>query len=64
VAGEGLAGVVVAILVGAVHLAPLKEPILAGAAGELGALVVVAAVFAFLVRAGRDRGPESSSTRG
>jgi putative OPT family oligopeptide transporter len=53
VAGEGLAGVLVAALV-AGQIAPRSmAPRLPGPAGELGALLLVAAICAFLYRAGR-----------
>jgi hypothetical protein len=54
VAGEGLAGILVAVLV-TVGVAPkAMEPRLAGLPGEVGALVVGALLCAFLHRAGRD----------
>jgi len=54
VAGEGLAGVLVAALV-ASGLAPKSmDPRLAGVAGDAAALLVAVAVCAFLLRAGRD----------
>jgi putative OPT family oligopeptide transporter len=54
VAGEGLAGILVALLV-TVGVAPkAMEPRLAGLPGEVGALVVGALLCAFLHRAGRD----------
>jgi hypothetical protein len=55
VAGEGLAGVVVAALVAA-GLAP-KElgPRLGGLAGEAAALAIAAAICLFLLRGGRAR---------
>ncbi len=53
VAGEGLAGVLVAGLV-ALHVAPKgRPPIVAGAAGEGLTFLALLAVCAFLVRAGR-----------
>jgi putative OPT family oligopeptide transporter len=55
VAGEGLAGVLVAFLV-TTGLAPRSmDPRLPGPAGELGALLLVALVCLFLYRAGRDQ---------
>jgi hypothetical protein len=55
VAGEGLAGVLVAALV-AGQLAPRSmAPRLPGLAGELGALLLLLAICAFLHRAGRNR---------
>jgi putative OPT family oligopeptide transporter len=55
VAGEGLAGVVVAVLIGGFHVAHPAAPRIAGAAGSLGALAVVALVGLFLARAGGAR---------
>jgi putative OPT family oligopeptide transporter len=55
VAGEGLAGVLVAALVAA-RLAPKSgSPLLSGAAGEVGGAAVVLAVGVFLWKASRDR---------
>ena len=55
VAGEGLAGVLVAALV-ALGAAPRSlPPRIPGAAGEALALLVLAALLGFLARAGRDR---------
>ncbi len=51
VAGEGLAGVLVAALVATGVAEKSREPLLAGLAGELGALALVAAVGVFLYRA-------------
>jgi putative OPT family oligopeptide transporter len=53
VAGEGLAGLAVAVLVGGFKYARPKEALLSGTAGSLAALAIVAALCAFLVRAGR-----------
>ncbi|HLL02223.1 MAG TPA: oligopeptide transporter, OPT family [Myxococcaceae bacterium] len=53
VAGEGLAGLAVAVLVGGLKYARPKEALLSGTAGSLAALAVVAALCFFLVRAGR-----------
>jgi uncharacterized oligopeptide transporter (OPT) family protein len=53
VAGEGLAGVVVAIAVGAFGMAKSRPPLLGGQLGTAGALLVIAAVWMFLIRAGR-----------
>jgi hypothetical protein len=56
VAGEGLAGVLVAGLV-AGGVAPRSvDPWLPGLAGEAAALIAVALVCFFLFRAGRSRG--------
>jgi len=53
VAGEGLAGVVVAVLVGGFHLGRPSTPLLGGAGGTAFALAVVVAICAMLYRAGR-----------
>ena len=53
VAGEGLAGVLVAGLVAGGVIAKSAPPLLAGAAGELVALLAIAAVCLFLGRAAR-----------
>jgi putative OPT family oligopeptide transporter len=55
VAGEGLAGVVVAGLVAAGLIGKSKPPLLGGTPGEIGALILVAVVCAFLIQAGRSR---------
>ncbi|HEX8698866.1 MAG TPA: oligopeptide transporter, OPT family [Myxococcaceae bacterium] len=53
VAGEGLAGLAVAVLVGGLKYARPKEALLSGTVGSLAALAIVAALCVFLVRAGR-----------
>ena len=53
VAGEGLAGVLVAILVGALHVGHPSTPRIGGALGTAGALAIVVAICVFLGRAGR-----------
>jgi putative OPT family oligopeptide transporter len=53
VAGEGLAGVLVAVLVAAGVAPRSMDPRLHGLTGELAALLVVLAVSAFLIRSGR-----------
>ena len=53
VAGEGLAGVRVAVLVAAGIAPRSMDPRVAGLTGEIVALVVVLAVSGFLIRAGR-----------
>jgi putative OPT family oligopeptide transporter len=53
VAGEGLAGVLVAALVGAGVIPGAKEPFLRAAIGSTAVLVAIAAVCAFLYAAGR-----------
>jgi hypothetical protein len=53
VAGEGLAGVVVAGLVAFGVAARSREPFLVGVAGELAAVAVTLAVGFFLYRAGK-----------
>ncbi|HET7293354.1 MAG TPA: oligopeptide transporter, OPT family [Vicinamibacteria bacterium] len=55
VAGEGLAGVLVAGLVAAQVAAKSREPLLVGGVGEAGAAAVVVVVCAFLYRAARSR---------
>lgn len=55
VAGEGLAGVVVAGLWGGEVVAKPTSTVFTGTIGQLLGVVFVAAVVAFLVRAGRDR---------
>ena len=55
VAGEGLAGLLVAVLVGGAGFTRPREALLTGAAGGLAALVLVAGLCAFLVRAGRSK---------
>jgi uncharacterized oligopeptide transporter (OPT) family protein len=55
VAGEGLAGVAVAVLVAAGVSAKSMAPRIPGAAGEVVGLAVVAAVSLFLYRAARSR---------
>ena len=56
VAGEGLAGVLVAVLVAAGIAPRSMDPRLHGLAGEIAALVFILAVSAFLLRAGRNTG--------
>ena len=53
VAGEGLAGVAVAILVGALHVGHPGAPRIGGTWGTVGALSIVIAICVFLGRAGR-----------
>ncbi|HEX5747174.1 MAG TPA: oligopeptide transporter, OPT family [Archangium sp.] len=55
VAGEGLAGLAVAVLVGGFGYARPKLPLLEAGAGSLAALALVVGLCAFLVRAGRSR---------
>jgi putative OPT family oligopeptide transporter len=55
VAGEGLAGLLVAVLVGGAGFARPKEALLTGTPGKLAALVLMVGLCAFLVRAGRSR---------
>jgi len=54
VAGEGLAGVLVAGLVAAGVVERSRPPLLGGTLGEFGALLVAAALCAFLLKAGRE----------
>jgi hypothetical protein len=56
VAGEGLAGVLVAILVALKIVGKAAEPRLTGLAGSFATLLLLAAASAFLVMAGRARG--------
>jgi putative OPT family oligopeptide transporter len=56
VAGEGLAGVLVALLVAAGLAPKAMDPRIAGVAGEVTAAAIVLAVCAFLYRSGRQRG--------
>jgi putative OPT family oligopeptide transporter len=53
VAGEGLAGVLIAGLVALGLVGKSRPPLVSGVAGEIGALLLVAAIGAFLFRAGR-----------
>ena len=55
VAGEGLAGILVAALVGTGKLAKSKDPMLGGGWGEAATLLCIAAVCFFLARAGNTR---------
>jgi putative OPT family oligopeptide transporter len=52
VAGEGLAGVAVAALVGGLHVPHAATPHIDGVAGTLVSLAIVAGIVAFLARAG------------
>jgi putative OPT family oligopeptide transporter len=60
IAGEGLAGVLVAGLVAANAAPKSMDPHLSGVAGELAVLATVALLCAFLYRAGRGRAGESA----
>jgi len=53
IAGEGLAGVAIAILVGLMHFTPSKETLISGPAAVIGGIAVVIGVCAMLYRAGR-----------
>jgi putative OPT family oligopeptide transporter len=55
VAGEGLAGVLVAVLVATGFAPRSRPPLLAGMPGEIAAVVVVLLVCGFLLAAGRNR---------
>ncbi|HYO71416.1 MAG TPA: OPT/YSL family transporter, partial [Archangium sp.] len=55
VAGEGLAGLAVAVLVGGFGYARPTVPVLEAGVGSLAALALVVGLCAFLVRAGRSR---------
>jgi len=61
VAGEGLAGVLIAGLVALGVVGKSRPPLIAGGAGEIGALLLVVAVGAFLFRAGRSNGPRAAA---
>ncbi|HKY33004.1 MAG TPA: oligopeptide transporter, OPT family [Candidatus Polarisedimenticolia bacterium] len=61
VAGEGLAGVLVALMVGAGMVPQSMDPRLGGVPGELAAAGIVAAVAAFLFAAGRSARRPSGS---
>jgi uncharacterized oligopeptide transporter (OPT) family protein len=56
VAGEGLAGVLVAALVASGAVAKSRPPLLEGDLGRLAGLLLVAAIAFFLLRAGRRQG--------
>jgi putative OPT family oligopeptide transporter len=64
VAGEGLAGVLVAALIGGLHVPHAAAPLLAGGAGKIASLAILAAVAVFLVRAGLSRDPRAEPTPG
>jgi len=53
IAGEGLAGVAIAVLVGVVHYTPSKQTMISGPAAIITGVAVVIAVCAMLYRAGR-----------
>jgi putative OPT family oligopeptide transporter len=53
IAGEGLAGVAIAGLVGLAHFTPSKETLISGPAAVIGGIAVVIGVCAMLYRAGR-----------
>ncbi len=53
IAGEGLAGVAIAVLVGVVHYTPSKQTMISGPAAIIAGIAVVIAVCAMLYRAGR-----------
>ena len=64
VAGEGLAGVVIAALVGGGIAPKALEPAVSGPAGQLVSLLVVLAVCAFLLRSATPRRASASSPAG
>jgi len=64
VAGEGLAGILVAALVGTGKLAKSKDPMLGGGWGEAATLLCIAAVCFFLARAGNIRGGGATGASG
>jgi putative OPT family oligopeptide transporter len=53
IAGEGLAGVAIAVPIGFFHYTPPKETLISGPAGMIGGVAVVIAICAMLYRAGR-----------
>lgn len=55
VAGEGVAGVLVAVLVGGFHVERPKAPHLSGTVGTIAVLVLVLAISGFLARAARQK---------
>ena len=64
VAGEGLAGVLVAALIGGLHVPHAAAPLLAGGAGKVASLSILALVAVFLVRAGMARDPRAEPSPG
>jgi uncharacterized oligopeptide transporter (OPT) family protein len=52
IAGEGLAGVLIALLVGVAHFAPSKVTMIGGPPAVIGGVVIVLAICALLYRAG------------
>ena len=64
VAGEGLAGVLVAALVGGLHVPHAAAPLLQGGAGKMASLAILALVAVFLVRAGMAREPHAEPSPG
>src|SRR5688572_22565963 len=58
IAGEGLAGVAIALMVAAFGVVLRKDPHLAGAVGTGLGIAIVLAVCALLYKAGRSAGPE------
>jgi hypothetical protein len=60
VAGEGLAGVFIALLAFEKWIPKEKPPLFGGAPGEILTLLVVMALCVFLAAAGRRRGKESA----
>jgi uncharacterized oligopeptide transporter (OPT) family protein len=61
IAGEGLAGVAIALFVAGLRFATREEPILHGAASVIGGIIIVAIVCALLYRAGRSAPVEGSA---
>ncbi|HKQ97610.1 MAG TPA: peptide transporter, partial [Candidatus Polarisedimenticolia bacterium] len=61
VAGEGLAGVLVAGLVALGVVGKSKPPLLAGLLGEAGALILAAGICFLLYRASRDRSARAAT---
>ena len=61
IAGEGLAGVAIAVLIAGFRVTTRDEPLLGGVAGLVSGVVVVVAVCALLQRAGRSAPVEGSA---
>jgi uncharacterized oligopeptide transporter (OPT) family protein len=61
VAGEGLAGILVAALVGTQAIAKSKSPLIPGVGGEMVMLLAVTAIAGFLVAAGRSAARRANS---
>jgi hypothetical protein len=62
IAGEGLAGVLIAFLVAALNVRPSERPVIGGVAGTILGVAIVVAVCALIYRAGRSAPVEGSAT--